>query len=171
MSGVFEVSSEPPQQSLALRPAPSNTDSFAKSEYQYKPLAPDEIRMLILLPGEFESPLQGYISQESFDPSDCEFSYKALSYAWGSQADPKPFHVLECSSQSSSAEVKTLEIGPNLESALRHLRQPFETRTIWCDAICINQNDVEERGLQVRGMGDIYRHAKRVVVWLGQETD
>ncbi|KAF0318094.1 ankyrin and het domain protein [Colletotrichum asianum] len=174
MAEVLEIPLKSPKQSLALRPTPSNTHSLDKSEYQYKPLAADEIRMLILLPGEFESPLQGYIAHESFDPSDCEdceFSYEALSYVWGSQADLKPFHVLECSSQNSSAEVKTLEIGPNLESALRHLRQPFETRTIWCDAICINQNDVEERGVQVRGMGNIYSHAKRVVVWLGKETN
>ncbi|KAL3304091.1 ankyrin and het domain protein [Colletotrichum asianum] len=171
MAEVLEIPLKSPKQSLALRPTPSNTHSLDKSEYQYKPLAADEIRMLILLPGEFESPLQGYIAHESFDPSDCEFSYEALSYVWGSLADLKPFHVLECSSQNSSAEVKTLEIGPNLESALRHLRQPFETRTIWCDAICINQNDVEERGVQVRGMGNIYSHAKRVVVWLGKETN
>ncbi|KAH0427354.1 ankyrin and het domain protein [Colletotrichum camelliae] len=172
MAEVLEISPEPPQQSLASRPATSNTNSFAKSEYQYKPLASYEIRMLILLPGVFESPLRGYISHEKFRPGRRKrLGYEALSYAWGSQADPKLFHVLECSSQSSSAGVKTLEIGQNLESALRHLRQMSETRTIWCDAICINQNDVEERGVQVRGMGDIYRHAKRVVVWLGQETD
>ncbi|KAK2780550.1 ankyrin and het domain protein [Colletotrichum kahawae] len=171
MAEVLEMLPQPPQQSLALRPAPSTTKSFAISEYQYKPLAPGEIRMLILLPGDLDTPLQGYISHENLDQPDCKFSYEALSYVWGSQADPKPFHVLECSSQSSSAEVKTLKIGQNLESALRHLRQTSGTRTIWCDAICINQNDVEERGVQVRGMGDIYSHAKRVVVWLGQETD
>ncbi|KAK1838858.1 ankyrin and het domain protein [Colletotrichum chrysophilum] len=171
MGNCLRKCPESPQQRLVLHPAPSTINSFAQSEYEYKPLASEEIRMLTLLPGDFDSPLQGYISHEHLDQPDCEFSYEALSYVWGSQTDPKSFRVLECSSQSSSAEVKTLKIGQNLESALRHLRQPFETRTIWCDAICINQNDVEERGVQVRGMGEIYSRAKRVVVWLGRETD
>jgi hypothetical protein len=35
------------------------------------------------------------------------------------------------------------------------------------DAISINQVDIEERSLQVIRMGAIYKHAQRVVVWLG----
>jgi hypothetical protein len=38
---------------------------------------------------------------------------------------------------------------------------------IWIDAICINQNDVQERNEQVGMMGDIYRKCTDVVAWLG----
>jgi len=46
-------------------------------------------------------------------------------------------------------------------------KSPSFHRTLWVDAICINQNDVVERGHQVRLMRDIFSRAKRVVVWLG----
>lgn len=39
------------------------------------------------------------------------------------------------------------------------------------DAICINGIDMNERGAQVRLMGDIYRGAKRALVWLGAATN
>ena len=42
---------------------------------------------------------------------------------------------------------------------------------VWVDAICINQNDIVERNQQVQIMGDIYRAASRVRVWLGHGTD
>jgi hypothetical protein len=38
---------------------------------------------------------------------------------------------------------------------------------LWVDAICINQDDLEERAIQVKRMGLIYRQASRVVAWLG----
>jgi hypothetical protein len=42
---------------------------------------------------------------------------------------------------------------------------------IWIDAICINQQDNEEKDHQVQHMGEIYRNAKLVVVWLGPSKD
>ncbi|KAJ4286407.1 hypothetical protein N0V90_013106, partial [Kalmusia sp. IMI 367209] len=38
------------------------------------------------------------------------------------------------------------------------------------DAICINQADKEEQGQQVQQMGEIYKHAERVLFWLGKAT-
>jgi hypothetical protein len=37
------------------------------------------------------------------------------------------------------------------------------------DAICINQEDVRERGHQVRLMRAIYKNAKRVLIWIGKD--
>jgi len=39
---------------------------------------------------------------------------------------------------------------------------------LWADAICIDQQNIEERGTQVQLMGMIYWKADRVLVWLGQ---
>jgi hypothetical protein len=36
------------------------------------------------------------------------------------------------------------------------------------DALCINQNDLNERAQQVAIMAEIYAHAKTVVIWLGE---
>ncbi|KAN0114550.1 Heterokaryon incompatibility protein (HET) domain containing protein [Hyaloscypha variabilis] len=61
-------------------------------------------------------------------------------------------------------------IGGELFSALRRLRKKDEEFRIWVDAICINQEDVEERNLHVRMMGAVYGMAETVRVWLGEEV-
>ena len=38
---------------------------------------------------------------------------------------------------------------------------------IWADAVCINQNDLDERSSQVSMMGHIYKNAHQCQVWLG----
>ncbi|KAF5238247.1 hypothetical protein FAUST_5614 [Fusarium austroamericanum] len=42
------------------------------------------------------------------------------------------------------------------------------TSDYWIDAICFNQNDIDERNRQVRIMHHIYFRAQTVVVWLGK---
>lgn len=42
-------------------------------------------------------------------------------------------------------------------------------KLIWVDAICINQNDVEEKSAQVSMMDVIYSRATVVIAWLGPE--
>jgi hypothetical protein len=61
----------------------------------------------------------------------------------------------------------TLRLTVNLHDALQALRYEDTIRTLWADAIAINQSDVKEKGHQVALMGPIYRDAQRVVVWLG----
>ncbi|KAF2032904.1 heterokaryon incompatibility, partial [Setomelanomma holmii] len=40
---------------------------------------------------------------------------------------------------------------------------------IWIDAMCINQGDDKEKMGQIQMMTDIYRNAKKVMIWLGEE--
>ena len=42
---------------------------------------------------------------------------------------------------------------------------------MWIDALCINQADNEEKGIQVSIMGKIFATAERVISWLGPEED
>ncbi len=63
-----------------------------------------------------------------------------------------------------------LHIRPNLESALRHLRDCNLPRLLWIDAISINQTDLHERNAQIKRMNNIYAWASRVVVWIGFES-
>ena len=42
---------------------------------------------------------------------------------------------------------------------------------LWVDALCINQDDQEERARQIAMMGDIYSHAANVIVWLGEADE
>ena len=55
-----------------------------------------------------------------------------------------------------------MQVTEHLESALRVLREKLPMRAgvrLWVDALCINQQDIEERNLQVQRMRDIYKSA------------
>ena len=88
-------------------------------------------------------------------------SYEALSYVWGS--DEKPFRVA-CNQKSG------IPVTASLYHALRDLRLEDEIRTIWADAICINQHDVPERNHQVLLMDRVYKGAQKVVTYVGEGT-
>lgn len=58
---------------------------------------------------------------------------------------------------------------PRRETGLKRL--PAEEEYFWIDAICINQEDSEEKAGQVAMMGEIYKMASSVVIWLGPERE
>ncbi|KAJ4293099.1 hypothetical protein N0V90_008381 [Kalmusia sp. IMI 367209] len=62
-----------------------------------------------------------------------------------------------------------MPVTKNLLMALKQLRDERQNRTLWVDAICIDQVNIEERGQQVSLMKDIFQQSKRTVVWLGEE--
>src|ERR1700733_1385135 len=66
----------------------------------------------------------------------------------------------------------SLLVTANCEAALRELRHASETTKLWIDSICIDQtrDAVKERNTQVAHMGEIYKCAKQVVVWLGKSS-
>lgn len=49
------------------------------------------------------------------------------------------------------------------ETRMRHY-----TRIVWIDAVCINQDDIGERGHQVGLMPQIYSGAKTVLMYIGE---
>ncbi|KAF4500396.1 heterokaryon incompatibility het-6 [Fusarium agapanthi] len=126
----------------------------------YQPLSSSSsFRLLELLPSSNRTdPLVGRLvdGDITFQPD-----YEALSYVWG---DMKPVRYINLGGQDIS-------ITPNLHLALIHLRSPDTVRTLWVDALCINQSVHGERNQQVRNMGDIYKSARQVVVWLGDAAD
>jgi hypothetical protein len=62
-----------------------------------------------------------------------------------------------------------LSVSRNLDLALRYLRHTCTPRSIWIDALCINQVDRAEKSVQVALMGLIYSQADSVIAWLGPE--
>jgi len=84
----------------------------------------------------------------------------ALSYCWGDLKD------------KIDITVNDLEVfvTANLHAALRRLRAE-RIEFVWVDFLCINQQDTEERSIQIGRMGTIFRKAKQVAVWLGDEQD
>ncbi|KAI6370098.1 hypothetical protein MCOR25_004269 [Pyricularia grisea] len=136
------------------------------SNYFYKPLplssprsAARPFRLLRLLPAtEAATPLQGEL--EHVDLSDAP-RYEALSYVWGDPVFNHELHIIENSNDD------VVHITKNLSQALRRLRLPDEPRTLWVDAICINQDDIEERGRQVAMMQAIFGSCECCLAWLG----
>lgn len=106
-----------------------------------------------------------YCHREDYPYPWFEPKYEALSYTWG------PPQKTDCVAVLTPSGLRALDIGHSLAVALRHLRYQDEPRTLWIDAICINQTDLEEQSKQVGRMGVIYKMAHRVVVWLGPESD
>ncbi|CZR62733.1 related to heterokaryon incompatibility protein het-6 [Phialocephala subalpina] len=120
------------------------------------PQDPRKFRLITLLPGSDPEALQCLLNVASLNTNP---NYEALSYVWG---DPKEKVPIIC----NGAE---LEITRDLHIALRRLRHVDRSRTLWVDAISIDQKNRNERSVQVGLMGDIYASATIVLVWLGPE--
>lgn len=86
--------------------------------------------------------------------------YEALSYEWGC---PPTSASNQYTIQINS---RLMVIRRNLWLALYELRDRRKPRTLWIDALCVNQLNVLERNCQVSRMGDIYSQAIRVVAWI-----
>jgi hypothetical protein len=92
----------------------------------------------------------------------CEIPYLAISYAWIDGDDgAKPSKVF-------FDKDTFLDIGGPVNTILRTLLRPGECIHLWIDGICINQKNVDEKGLQVMLMEKIYSQAEQVVISLGQ---
>jgi hypothetical protein len=117
------------------------------------------IRVLKLQPGKTEDDIE--CSLEIIDIGTSEDSYEAISYVWGSANDTID---VKCNGLH-------VPITASLANALRNFRYPFEPRLLWADALCINQRDDQEKGHQVKRMGQVYANAKCVLVWLGCDVN
>ena len=128
--------------------------------FQYRPLlGQGSIRLLNLMPGQGNYEITSdMVNAEVTSGARSRTHYEALSYTWG---DPTEKREMRCCGLS-------LQITSSLYNALKQLRYPDRTRTLWVDAVCINQGDIEERSSQVSLMQLIYTQTDRVIIWLGQ---
>lgn len=128
----------------------------------YEPIdsSRQEIRIIRLLPGRFDDAIELQLVHVSLS-SDAAPQYEALSYVWGQEHCPSPAIVNGI----------PISITANLDTALRYFRDENNEKTLWVDAVCINQRDNVEKGPQVQMMGQIYRKAARVLIWLGPAAD
>ncbi|KAF2965631.1 hypothetical protein GQX73_g7923 [Xylaria multiplex] len=127
--------------------------------YQQLSTQNHEIRVLNLLPAsDLRAPIECTLQTISLRD---EVKFKALSYVWG---DPSITTIILLNG-------KMFPVTTNLEAALRRFRDPDNVVAIWADAICINQNNLLERGEQVQLMDRIYLYADEVLAWLGEEAD
>ncbi|KAJ4297772.1 hypothetical protein N0V90_005667 [Kalmusia sp. IMI 367209] len=91
--------------------------------------------------------------------------FYSASYTWGARTY-----------SDTTIKLKTGEL-PVLKGLLPFLRMVSEHEDFrdddwwWIDSLSINLADGQEREQQVRIMADIYKKARRTVVWLGEEAE
>lgn len=94
------------------------------------------LRILSLLPAPSGYPVE--VSLKTVPDAyvaGCVSCCQALSCVWGNPDRTKTF----------TCDVKELGITRNLHIALQAIRQPDRAKLLWADAICIDQDNVEER--------------------------
>ncbi|TKA67605.1 hypothetical protein B0A55_09782 [Friedmanniomyces simplex] len=118
------------------------------------------IRLAQILPGSGNKGVAIKLI-DSYVTGRDKIPYDALSYTWGDGARTK---FISCNG-------RRLAVTPALLEALQRFRDKDGVVTLWIDQICICQERVKERNQQVQMMGDIFRSARKVVVWLGEHYD
>lgn len=142
-----------------------NIVSMAVPQYSYKPLRGSrEIRLLYLHPPQNGSNELRCDIHHCRDLESSPDEYEALSYTWADENGDKTLR------KSIRCNGTTMHVTMNLAMALRELRHPNCPRILWVDAVCINQNNDDEKNVQVGMMGYIYRRARQVVAWVGPES-
>lgn len=117
------------------------------------------------------SPTAYDITQQLIHEAEDTPDFEALSYTWGSFSRTATVMVYSGLISTVDTKPSVLPIGASLSEALRYLRLRDQGRVVWIDALCINQDDLEERGHQVGRMAHIYSRARKVVAWLGPDFD
>jgi hypothetical protein len=142
-------------------------------KFCYDRLLPGWIRVIDLAPGAGDEPIICSLSQQPLRGPE---PYEAVSYVWG---DPQRRHSITCNWRVPTVYANdfayvvphqvtdNFKITDNLNRLLLHLRLKDAPRRLWIDQICINQEDEDEKGAQIRVMAEIYAGASHVVIWLG----
>jgi hypothetical protein len=131
-------------------------DSAPLPSFQYQPLELDKqvFRLIQVLPQKPGSPIEIDLWH-----SNISTKYRCLSYMWGDQTEK--YDIL--------LNGRAFRVAKNLYEFLDFATQEYLGEPLWIDAICIDQDNIPERGHQVQRMGSVYSGAQEVLVWLGKD--
>jgi hypothetical protein len=91
--------------------------------------------------------------------------YYAASYVWGDH---------KYTGTTIDLQTGRLPVLDKLVPFLHMVTRHVDFKALdwwWIDSLCINLDDSREREKQVQIMADIYKGAKRAIIWLGEEND
>ncbi|KAI4199996.1 MAG: hypothetical protein LQ350_004258 [Teloschistes chrysophthalmus] len=128
------------------------------TQYQYTSLKPREIRLVQFKQQDVIGVILCQFRTVNID--ELPVSYTAISYCWGSSD-----RVAELSFSNG----QTLRITRSVEEIVHWLAD--KEGYFWVDFLCINQDDLDEKGTQVAFMSVIFSHSERVAAWLGKEIE
>ncbi|KAI7309293.1 hypothetical protein KC315_g13059 [Hortaea werneckii] len=128
-------------------------------------VSPAGFRVLKIKPGAWDSEIECNLlsclitsdnSVQKFPP------YHALSYHWGPAGGRHMVRILVDSNAYS------IQVRRNLHTALRRLRSAQVDVHLWVDALCVDQENKDEKSSQIPLMRLIFSRANSVKVWLGE---
>ncbi|KAF7192010.1 Heterokaryon incompatibility protein 6, OR allele [Pseudocercospora fuligena] len=156
------------RQDFGSQSATTPTPSVTTKGYDYQPLSTESRQLRVL---RFEKKrtlpfrrLRFKVETLLLDADQRE-PYYAISYAWG---DNPGLASIVLDGQEAL-------VPDSAEEALRGILRVIsrddghQATLIWIDAVCINQDDLEEKSHQVAMMGRVYAKAQMVFSWLGPD--
>lgn len=140
------------EQNMATRPGSIQSPA----DFNYDNLSGSKSkRFLKVLPTRANNMVQLQLWEEP-----TAVSYRCLSYTAGAPTPTFAIQVNGC----------TMQVGRNLHELLTVAAKRFANKILWIDAVCINQGDNAEKAVQVQTMGNTFREATEVLVWLGEDA-
>ncbi|KAI1332014.1 heterokaryon incompatibility protein-domain-containing protein [Xylariaceae sp. FL0255] len=153
---------------------------MAPKGFQYKTLRYAEPHFRLLQLGkQRDGPIQCELIDAFFDhdidehdgrrQNDGMLPYVAISYRWDPNQSSKDTFIMIGDSRFYVTH-GVLELLKNLQRADNSDIWLSESRCVWLDAICIDQENEREKGHQIAYMRRIYSSASMVLIWLGGRT-
>jgi hypothetical protein len=125
-------------------------------KHKYTPLKnPEDIRVILLYPRLAFGPICCSLLQ---GPHMRLIFYEAISYTWGSGDLTDTILLDGC----------TKDVTKSVHELLSSYSSLFIPNLLWIDALCIDQENNEEKTKQVQLMEKIYRNAELTTVFLGR---
>jgi hypothetical protein len=88
--------------------------------------------------------------------------YETISYTWAGLPKCIPIFI---------DGGKVIRINAPIYACLQRLEIGSNPRYLWIDQICIDQDNKEERNIQVLLMKKIFESAQKTLIWLGEEDE
>ncbi|KAL2065816.1 hypothetical protein VTL71DRAFT_3486 [Oculimacula yallundae] len=133
-------------------------------DHTYLPLdyVANETRIITISSADnYDDPLVGLMG---YNPLHSYVSYTCVSYMWGPSSEPAT-ELLELSGQR-------VIIRKNLDTFLRTVRTSGSGyMRFWIDAVCIDQQNIEERNRQLPRILEVYEDADIVACWAGSPDE
>jgi Heterokaryon incompatibility protein (HET) len=124
------------------------------------PKSPFTIHLVRLHSTESSPNREIVLSLVTFPLAKCP-TYEALSYTWG---PPGNEHVI-------TVGEKATQCFDNLYRCLERIRLQRRSRLVWVNALCIRQDDLDEKADQVANVASVFSAARSVLVWVGEHAD
>ena len=121
----------------------------------YTQLPEHDIRLVVVLPlAKFNACIECELQQHKVSNAP---PYEDLSYVWG---DPDDRVAVICNGFR-------INVTRSLRNAIRRIGDPVKPKTIWVDALCLNQNSIRGKNVHVSLMTRVHSQATSALIYLG----